>query len=99
VGYAPAASALGPSIYTITDQPAYTLAKLVTLFWFITTYTLLAKSVTVLTPPGEERRVIRHVLLPLLAVLGIMHLVGLLRKGKADPPPSGTKGGVVKPGV
>lgn len=70
-----------------------------TLFWFITTYTPLAKSVTVLRPPGEERRLIRHVLLPLLAVLGIMHLVGLLRKGEADPPPSGTKGGVVKPDI
>ncbi|MEJ2209733.1 MAG: mechanosensitive ion channel, partial [Anaerolineae bacterium] len=66
------------SIYTITGQPSYTLGKLVSLFWFITAYALLAKSVSILTPPGEGRRVIRHVLLPLLAVLGIMHLLGLL---------------------
>lgn len=66
------------SIYTITDQPAYTLGKLVTLFWFITGYALLAKTISVLMPPGEGRRVIRQVLLPLVAVLGIMHLVGLL---------------------
>jgi small-conductance mechanosensitive channel len=69
---------LALSIYTITDQPSHTLNKLVTLFWFITGYALVAKSVTVLTPEGEERRLIRRVLLPLLAVLGIMHLLGLL---------------------
>ena len=69
---------LGLSIYTITDQPSYTLGKLVSLFWFITGYALIAKAVVVLMPPGEGRRVIRHVLLPLLALLGVMHLVGLL---------------------
>ncbi len=69
---------LALSIYTITDRPAYTLGKLVTLFWFITGYALVAKAITVLTPEGEERRLIRQVLLPLLAVLGVMHLLGLL---------------------
>jgi small-conductance mechanosensitive channel len=69
---------LALSIYTITDKPSYTLGKLVTLFWFITGYALIAKTVTVLTYEGEERRLVRRVLLPLLAVLGIMHLLGLL---------------------
>lgn len=69
---------LALSIYTIGDQPSYTLRKLVTLFWFILGYALLAKSVSILTPPGDGRRAIRQVLLPLLAVLGILHLAGLL---------------------
>jgi potassium efflux system protein len=69
---------LALSIYTITDKPSYTLGKLVTLFWFVTGYALLAKGVVVLMPEGEGRRVIRRVLLPLLAVLGAMHLLGLL---------------------
>ena len=59
MGYAPAASALGPSIYTITDQPAYTLAKLVTLFWFITGYALEALSevpgLRTIGPPANHR--------------------------------------------
>jgi small-conductance mechanosensitive channel len=66
------------SIYTIADHPSYTLGKLVTLFWFITAYALVAKSVVILMPEGEGRRIIRRVLLPLLATLGVMHLLGLL---------------------
>lgn len=66
------------SIYTMTDQPAYTLGKAVTLFWFITAYALIAKSVTILMPPSDGRRIVRQILLPLLAVVGIMHLLGLL---------------------
>jgi small-conductance mechanosensitive channel len=69
---------LALSIYTMADRPSHTLGKLVTLFWFITGYALVAKGVVVLMPAGEGRRVIRRMLLPLLAVLGVMHLLGLL---------------------
>jgi small-conductance mechanosensitive channel len=66
------------SIYGATDRPMYTLRRLVTLFWFIAGYQLLATAVTILLPESDARRIIRRVLLPLLAALGVLHLVGLL---------------------
>jgi small-conductance mechanosensitive channel len=69
---------LALSMYSATGRPVYTLGRLVTLFWFILAYALVAKALAVLMPPSDARRIIRRVLLPLLAVLGILHLVGLL---------------------
>ncbi len=65
-------------LYSATGRPTYTLHKLVSLFWFLLAYALVAKAVTVLMPPGDAKRVIRWVLLPLLAVVGILHVSGLL---------------------
>jgi small-conductance mechanosensitive channel len=65
-------------VYAATGRPIWTLKQLISLFWFITGYALLAKSVSVLLPPGDARRFIRRVLLPLLAVLGVLQLVGLI---------------------
>jgi small-conductance mechanosensitive channel len=69
---------LALSIYSATDWPVYSMRKLVTLFWFIAAYAVAAKAVALLMPPGEARRVIRRILLPLLAVVGILHFIGLL---------------------
>ncbi len=66
------------ALYGATGRPTWTLNQLVTLFWFISGYALIAKAVVVLMPTGEARRIIRRVLLPLLAVLGLLHVVGLL---------------------
>ncbi|MFN2289561.1 MAG: mechanosensitive ion channel family protein [Anaerolineae bacterium] len=66
------------SIYSATGRPSYTLQRLVSLFWFVLAYALAAKSVVVLLPAGEARRIIRRMLLPALAILGILHLIGLL---------------------
>jgi small-conductance mechanosensitive channel len=65
-------------IYGALGQPVWTLNRLVTLFWFITAYALVAKTVVVLMPAGDARRLIRRILLPLLALLGVLHLIGLL---------------------
>jgi small-conductance mechanosensitive channel len=69
---------LAVAIYSALGQPVWTLNQLITLFWFITAYALVAKTVVVLIPAGDARRLIRRILLPLLAVLGALHLVGLL---------------------
>jgi small-conductance mechanosensitive channel len=69
---------LALSIYSASGRPSYTLHRLVSLFWFLLAYALIAKAVTVLLPTGEARRIIRRMLLPALAVLGILHVVGLL---------------------
>jgi small-conductance mechanosensitive channel len=69
---------LALSIYSATGRPTYTLRQLVTLFWYVTGYALLAKAVAVLMSPGEARRLTRRVLLPLLAGLGVLHISGLL---------------------
>lgn len=69
---------LALSIYSATGWPSYTLGKLVDLFWFLSVYALLAKSVVVLLPASDARQIVRRFLLPLLAVVGILHLVGLL---------------------
>jgi small-conductance mechanosensitive channel len=69
---------LALSIYSVTDRPTYTLGQMVNLFWLVSLYALVAKAMVVLLPASDARRVIRKVLLPLLAVVGILHLVGLL---------------------
>jgi small-conductance mechanosensitive channel len=69
---------LALSIYNATGKPSYTLNKLVTLFWFLLAYALIARTVAVLLPRGDARQLIRRILLPALAVLAILHLLGLL---------------------
>jgi small-conductance mechanosensitive channel len=69
---------LAVAIYSTTGWPAWTLNQIVTLFWFITGYALLVRAVLILMPAGDARRLIRWVMLPLLAGLGALHLVGLL---------------------
>ncbi len=69
---------LALSIYSASGGPTFTLHKLVTLFWIVLVYALVAKAVAVSMPPTDARRIIRRVLLPLLAVVGILHLSGLL---------------------
>ena len=69
---------LALSIYSITGRPTYILGQMVNLFWFVSLYALVAKAVVVLLPASDARRVIRKVLLPLLAIVGILGFVGLL---------------------
>jgi small-conductance mechanosensitive channel len=69
---------LALSIYSATDWPTYTLQKLVSFLWFLLVYALVAKAAVLLTPPSDARRMIRRVLLPLLAVMGLLHISGLL---------------------
>jgi len=69
---------LALSIYSATGRPSYTLQRLVSLFWFVLAYALIAKSLAVLLPTGEARRIIYRTLLPALAILGVLHLIGLL---------------------
>lgn len=69
---------LALSIYSATGWPAYTLQKLVSLFWFVVIYALLAKAVVILVPPCDARRIIHRVLLPLLALVGLLHVTGVL---------------------
>jgi small-conductance mechanosensitive channel len=69
---------LALSIYSTTGRPSYTLHKLVTLFWFLLAYALIARVVAVLLPRGDARQLIRRILLPTLAVLAVLHLLGLL---------------------
>lgn len=69
---------LALSIYSATEWPTYTLQKLVSFFWFVVIYVLLAKAVVILMPPSDARRIIRRVLLPLLALAGLLHVTGVL---------------------
>jgi small-conductance mechanosensitive channel len=69
---------LALSIYSATGWPTYTLRQLVTLFWFIAAYALVSRAVVVVMPACDARGTIRRVLLPLLALVGILHLTGLL---------------------
>jgi small-conductance mechanosensitive channel len=69
---------LALSIYSATGRPSYTLHKLVTLFWFLLAYALIASAVAVLLSRGDARYLIRRILLPSLAVLAVLHLLGLL---------------------
>jgi small-conductance mechanosensitive channel len=69
---------LALSIYSATGRPTYTLQKLVSFFWFVAVYALVAKAVVILMPPCDARRIIRRVLLPLLALVGLLHVTGLL---------------------
>jgi small-conductance mechanosensitive channel len=69
---------LALAFYRLTGRPAWTLNQLVSLFWFLTGYALLARGALILIPVGDARRLIRWVFLPLLAILGALHLVGLL---------------------
>jgi small-conductance mechanosensitive channel len=69
---------LALSVYAATGRPTYTLGQMVNLFWFVSLYALVAKAMVVLLPASDARRVIGKVLLPLLAIVGILHLVGLL---------------------
>ncbi|MGD8793397.1 MAG: hypothetical protein PVF47_12675, partial [Anaerolineae bacterium] len=55
---------LALSIYNATGKPSYTLNKLVTLFWFLLAYALIARTVAVLLPRGDARQLIRRILLP-----------------------------------
>jgi small-conductance mechanosensitive channel len=65
-------------LYAVTGRPALLLRQLVTLFWFIAGYTAAEKAAGVLMPPSGARKLTRWVLLPLLAILGLLHLSGLL---------------------
>ena len=69
---------LSLSIYSATGWSTYALRKLVSLLWFILIYALVAKAMVLLTPPSDARRIIRRVLLPLLALLALLHISGLL---------------------
>lgn len=69
---------LALAVYSAAGWPTRTLQRLVSLFWFVAAYAVVAKSLEVLLPPGQARRIISRVLLPLLAVLVVLHLVGLL---------------------
>jgi small-conductance mechanosensitive channel len=69
---------LALSIYSATGRPSYTLSRLVSLFWFVLGYALVAKSVVVLQPASKARQTIRRILLPALAILGLLHILGLL---------------------
>jgi potassium efflux system protein len=67
------------AIYSAADWPTRTLRRLVSLFWFVAAYALVAEGLRVFLPPSDARRVIRKGLLPLLAVLGVLHLTGILQ--------------------
>jgi len=69
---------LALSICSATGSPTYSLRQLVMLFWFIAAYALLAKAVVVLLPVSDAHRIVRRALLPLLTIVGILHLTGLL---------------------
>lgn len=69
---------LALSIYSATGRPSYTLNRLISLFWFVLGYALVARSVSTLLPPSEARQTIRRFLLPALAILGLLHVLGLL---------------------
>jgi small-conductance mechanosensitive channel len=66
------------ALYDALGRPTYTLHRLVTLFWFIAAYAVLAAAIAVLVPAGDARRFSRRVLMPALALVGILHLTGLL---------------------
>jgi len=66
------------AIFSATGRNSYTLGRLVSLFWYIAAYLLLARAVTLVMPAGQSRRLIRRVLLPALGVLSILHVLGLL---------------------
>ena len=69
---------LALAIFAMADLPSRTLQRLVSLFWFVVIFALAAEGFRVFMPPGDARRLIRKVLLPLLAVIGVLHLTGLL---------------------
>jgi small-conductance mechanosensitive channel len=64
-------------VFSVTGRDSYTLGRFVTLFWYIAGYMLLVQAVTLAMPRGQSRRIIRRVLLPLLAVVSILHVLGL----------------------
>jgi potassium-dependent mechanosensitive channel len=66
------------TIFSATGRASYTLGQLVSLFWYITAYTLLARAVSLAMPRGQSQRFIHRVLMPALAVLSILHILGLL---------------------
>lgn len=65
------------AIYNAMGWPYSLLHKSVTLFWYVAGYAFLAKCAAVLLPTDEARRLTRRVLLPLLVVLGVLHLLVL----------------------
>jgi small-conductance mechanosensitive channel len=66
------------AVYSAAGWPASTLQRLVSLFWYGAAFALVAEALRVFVPPSDARRVIRKVLLPLLAAVGVLHLTGLL---------------------
>jgi small-conductance mechanosensitive channel len=70
--------AVAVAVFSAAGWPLRTLQRLVNLFWFVIGYALLAKSLVVFLPEGQARRLIRWRLLPSLAVLGILHVSGIL---------------------
>jgi small-conductance mechanosensitive channel len=70
--------ALALAVFSAAGWPVRTLQRLVSLFWYVVTFALVAEGLRVFVPPGDARRVIRKVLLPLLALVGVLHLTGLL---------------------
>ncbi len=66
------------AIFSVTGRASYLLGRLVTVFWYIAGYMVLAEVVMLVMPPGQARRIVRRVLLPLLAVVSVLHILGLL---------------------
>jgi small-conductance mechanosensitive channel len=66
------------AVYSAADWPVRTLQRLVSLFWYGVAFALVAEGLRVFVPPSDARRLIRKVLLPLMAAVGALHLTGLL---------------------
>jgi small-conductance mechanosensitive channel len=67
------------AIFSATGRASYTLGQLVSLFWYIAAYTALARAVSLALPHGQSQRLIRRLLMPALAALSILHILGLLQ--------------------
>jgi small-conductance mechanosensitive channel len=65
-------------IHVAIGWPDDALRRVVLFFWFVAAYAIVAKTVTMMVPAHNARQIIRRILLPLLAVLGVLHLTGLL---------------------
>lgn len=70
--------AMAQAFYSAAGWPRSTLGRLVSLFWYVAAFALVAKGLGILVPPSDARRLIRRILLPLLALVGFLHLTGLL---------------------
>lgn len=69
---------LALALYKTTGRPTFTLNRLVNAFWFIAGFALVSKAAVVLFSVTEARRFVRRLLLPLAALLVILHMIGLL---------------------
>jgi small-conductance mechanosensitive channel len=64
--------------YASLGWHARTLKRLVSLFWYVGAFALVCGVVRAYVTEGDMRRAIRRVMLPLAAVVGVLHLTGLL---------------------